>query len=329
MVTGMNQAESSLVETAVTLRGTSDRIAQPVRLLDITVLAGGPGVEREVSLMSGQAVHAALVRLGHRTALRDISPDDLSALHRPADFVFIALHGEFGEDGAVQRALDEVGVPYCGSGAAASAMAFDKLRSKDMFARAGIPTPDYHPVHGENGSLNPGKMRPPCVVKPVASGSSVDVTIARDDDRMVDAANELVRRTGKALVERYIDGPELTVGIVGERALPVCEIRTRREFYDYQAKYIDEDTEYLFDIDLPQDLLAQIQAFSLRAHRLLGCRAFSRADWMVDGRSLQPYLIELNTIPGFTSHSLLPKAAARAGISFDELCRRIIELSLA
>ncbi len=292
--------------------------------LDITVLAGGPGVEREVSLMSGRAVHATLARLGHRVALRDISPDDLSALHRPADVVFIALHGEFGEDGSVQRALDKLGVPYCGSGAAASALAFDKPASKEVFARHGIPTPDYHVVRGDLGTI-----RLPSVIKPVASGSSVDVTIAHTRRQLIDAVDHLVRQTGTALVESYINGPELTVGILGDRALPVCQIHTRREFYDYQAKYIDDNTQYRFDIDLPDDLLAQIQAFSLRAHQLLACRAFSRADWMIDGRSLQPYLLEINTIPGFTSHSLLPKCAARAGIGFDELCGRIIELSLA
>lgn len=300
----------------------------PRGALDVTVLAGGVGVEREVSLQSGRAVHAALVRLGHRAALRDVSPADLSPLHRPCDFFFIALHGEFGEDGAIQRALDRVGVPYAGSDAAASALAFDKRAAKEVFARHGLPTPPHHWVTADNVELELELIRRPCVVKPAASGSSVDVTIARTREQTVEAVTRLVRQYGAALVERYIDGPELTVGVLGDSALPVCQIVTRREFYDYQAKYLDDDTEYRFEIDLPPELLAQVQTYSVRAHRLLGCRAFSRADWMVEGRTLQPYLLEVNTIPGFTTHSLLPKAAARVGIGFDELCQRIIELSM-
>ena len=150
------------------------------------------------------------------------------------------------------------------------------------------------------------------------------------DAKSLRSALELVSdRHESVLIERYVQGPELTVGILGDRALPICQIRTRREFYDYQAKYIDEDTEYLFDVDLPDAMLRRIGELSLRAHRALGCRDFSRVDWMVDAATLEPYLLEINTIPGFTSHSLLPKAAARVGISFDQLCRRITELGLA
>ena len=143
------------------------------------------------------------------------------------------------------------------------------------------------------------------------------------------AASDVVDRYGEALVEQYIDGNELTVGILGERALPVCEIRTKREFYDYDAKYIDDDTQYLFDLDLPTALLERVQALSIDAHRALGCCVFSRVDWMVDAATLEPFVLEVNTIPGFTSHSLLPKAAARVGMSFEQLCGRIVELSLS
>jgi D-alanine-D-alanine ligase len=167
------------------------------------------------------------------------------------------------------------------------------------------------------------------VAKPIACGSSVDTTIARTPAELQTATARLVETYGEALLERYIEGPELTVGILGDQALPVCEIRTRREFYDYEAKYVDDDTQYLFDLDLPPDLLRRVQELSLAAHRVLGCRAFSRVDWMVDRATLQPYVLEVNTIPGFTNHSLLPKAAARAGMSFDRLCQRIIELSLS
>lgn len=303
---------------------TSRRIAP----LDITVLAGGPGVERAVSLQSGKAVNEALNRLGHRATLCDIHPDDLSALDIPADFVFIALHGEFGEDGAIQQILDEKGIAYAGTGARASQLAMDKVAAKKCFKRAGITTPSFVLVTHENLNDFTGKISPPVVVKPVSSGSSVDTSIARTHDEMISATQSLVAKQGSALVEQYIDGPELTVGILGDEALPVCEIRTQREFYNYQAKYVDDDTQYLFDLDLPSSLLKQVQIASIKAHNVLGCRAISRVDWMVDSSQLKPYILEINTIPGFTSHSLVPKAAARIGLNFDQLCNRIIELSL-
>jgi len=296
--------------------------------LDITVLAGGPGVEREVSLQSGKAVNEALNRLGHRATLCDIHPKDLSALDTPVDFVFIALHGEFGEDGAIQKILDEKGIAYAGTGTRASQLAIDKVESKKCFERAGINTPFFVLVTHENLNCFIEKISPPVVVKPVCSGSSVDISIARTQDDMMSATQSLVAKHGSALVEQFIDGPELTVGILGDLALPVCEIRTRREFYDYQAKYVDDDTQYLFDLDLPATILKQVQEASVEAHNALGCRSFSRVDWMVDTSQLKPYILEINTIPGFTSHSLLPKAAARIGLNFDTLCNRIIELSL-
>lgn len=299
----------------------------PIQPLDITVLAGGPGVEREVSLHSGQAVFHALQRLGHHATIRDVTPDDLSALDRPTDFVFIALHGEFGEDGTVQAEMDARGLRYSGSGAAASRLAMDKVASKRRFEEANVPTPSYLAVSRDE-PFDASLIEVPAVVKPIASGSSVDTTIARTVDEAHRAVVDLLEKYGAALVERYIAGPELTVGILGDRALPVCEIRTTREFYDYQAKYLDDDTQYLFDVPLSPALLERIQSLSLKAHRALGCRAFSRVDWMVEGATQEPYILEINTIPGFTSHSLLPKAAARVGLTFDDLCRRMVELSL-
>ena len=167
------------------------------------------------------------------------------------------------------------------------------------------------------------------MVKPVSSGSSVDATIVRTLEDLREAVAALADAQNEALVERLIEGPELTVAVLGDEALPVCEIRTKREFYNYQAKYLDDDTEYLFDLDLPADLLERVQRQSVAAHQALGCRVFSRVDWMVDGDTLEPYILEVNTIPGFTGHSLVPKAAARAGMDFEQLCQRIIELSLA
>jgi D-alanine-D-alanine ligase len=311
-------------EATMTTQGSSPSGSTSVETLDITVLAGGPGVEREVSLESGAKVGEALTRVGHRATVRDISPDDLAALDVPADMVFLALHGAFGEDGTVQRILDQRGIPYCGSGADSSALAMDKVRTKVKFGDAGIPTPPYEVVNRESLAKAIETMRLPVFVKPCGSGSSVDVHIIRDGEELGRVLPDVIDRYGTALVEDLVDGPELTVGVLGGESLPVCQIRTRREFYDYNAKYVDDDTEYLFDVDLPDELLRRVQELSLVAHDAVGCRDFCRVDWMVDARSQEPYAIEINTIPGLTSHSLLPKAASRAGVTFDEMCQRIV-----
>jgi len=309
--------------------GRPRRADRKLDSLDVTVLAGGPGAERRVSIQSGQAVEAALRRLGHRVELLDIGPDELSALDRPADVVFIALHGEFGEDGTVQAILEDRGIPYTGSRGPSSRLAMDKLAAKRRFEERGIPTPKYEFVDHRSIAGLESRFPVPAVVKPISSGSSVDTTIARTAGRLREAAADLVNRYGAALVEQYIRGPELTVGILGDEALPVCEIRTEREFYDYQAKYVDDATQYLFDLELPGEVLERVRRLALAAHQSLGCRVFSRVDCMLDGTTLAPYFLEVNTIPGFTSHSLVPKAAARRGISFDQLCQRILELSLS
>lgn len=333
----MTLAETRLGNTAERHGSIRTESVTPARLpgvahvetLDVTVLAGGPGVEREVSLNSGAAVSEALQRLGHRVALCDISPDDLSALERHADLVFVALHGEFGEDGTIQAELKARGLRYTGTGPAASRLAMDKAASKHRFEQAGIPTPPFVVVDDPRREGLAERFPTPAVVKPVSSGSSVDITIARTAGDLESAAVAVCAKYGRALIERYVAGPELTVAILGDEALPVCEIRTEREFYDYQAKYLDDTTQYLLDVDLPERLLARVKALSLAAHRVLGCRVFSRVDWMIDGRTLEPYLLEVNTIPGFTTHSLFPKAAARAGLSFEQFCQRILDLSLA
>lgn len=305
-----------------------NRVAPRLDSLDVTVLAGGPGAEREVSLNSGAAVADALRRLGHRVECRDIGPDDLSPLDRPVDVVFIALHGEFGEDGAIQSILESRGTAYTGSGSAASRLAMDKALAKRRFDECGIPTPKYEIVDRSSVAGIADRFPTPAVVKPISSGSSVDTSIARSPEALRAAATGLVERYGLGLVEQYIRGPELTIGILGDEALPVCEIRTKREFYDYQAKYIDDDTQYLFELALPKTVIENVQRLALAAHRALGCRVFSRVDCMIDAATNAPYFLEINTIPGFTSHSLVPKAAARRGMSFDQLCQRIIELSL-
>jgi len=305
---------------------TADRRAVK-RRLKITVLSGGPGAEREVSLKSGRAVAAALTSLGHAVHVADIGPGRLEALDVPADMVFIALHGTFGEDGQLQQILDRRGIRYCGSGAAASALAMDKGAAKRRFVQVGIETPSFEVVTPQQVEAAVQTWSPPVVVKPVDEGSSVDCRIVRDEATLRTVASEMARRYDQFLIERFVAGPELTVGVLGKDALPPIEIRSAREFYDYRAKYLDDDTQYLFDIDLPTGVLEEIQRLSVAAHRALGCRGFSRVDWLVDEADHRPFALEVNTIPGFTDHSLLPKAAARASLSFADLCQRIVELA--
>ncbi len=301
---------------------------KPVRTLDVTVLMGGPSAEREVSLDSGEAVAGALERLGHRVRRADVSPADLSALDHSCDVFFIALHGTFGEDGTLQAELERRGRRYVGSGPEASALAMDKVRSKQRFGELGVLTPPYEVVDADNLAERALQFELPAVIKPVAEGSSVDVSIVRDRAALGQGVRQGVDKYGQVMLEAFIDGRELTVGILGEQALPVCEIRPGREFYDYQAKYQDDATQYLFDLDLPADLLATVQRLSLQVHQGLGCRHLSRVDWILQVDTGQLFCLEVNTIPGFTSHSLVPKSAARVGLSFEQLCQRIVELAL-
>lgn len=305
--------------------------AYPVKLLRITVLAGGPSSEREVSLVSGRAVAEALASLGHRVQMLDISPGDLSALNVPADVIFPAMHGHFGEDGQVQRILDQRGIPYVGCGADASAMAIDKVLTKRKAARAGVMTPQWLLVTPDTrNSPMPASAHARSVVKPVDQGSSVDIYIVPDMLSLADAVARLLDKYGQALVEQFIDGPELTVGVLGGRALPVIQIIPNRErtFYDYQAKYHDDNTEYLVNPPLPASLLKRVQDLSLIVFEGLGCRDISRIDWRIDKTTSQAYFLEVNTLPGFTSHSLVPKAAAAIGIDFAALCQRLVEMAL-
>ncbi len=297
------------------------------RGLAITVLSGGPSSEREVSLKSGRAVASGLQLAGHKVIIADIAPDNVRALNIPADLVFVALHGSFGEDGAVQRILEQRGLPYTGSDAAASAMAMDKVATKCRFVEAEVPTPRFDVVTADRVARVAEVWSAPAIIKPIAEGSSIDIQIVRDAETMRIALQRMCRQYGRCMIEQFINGCELTVGILGDRALPAIQICTRREFYNYEAKYIDNDTEYRFDIDLPTNVLDEIGRLSLRAHQALGCRHFSRVDWLVDRQTHQPYALEVNTIPGFTDHSLLPKAAAKVGLGFPALCQRIVELA--
>jgi len=304
------------------------RSSAPARTLRVTVLCGGPSAEREVSLESGRAVADALRRRGHEVFVADIGPAELSALEHPADVVFPALHGPFGEDGTVQRLLAARGLPYVGSDARASALAMDKVATKAAVAAAGIDTPacEVWDAAALATRAEPG-VPLPVIVKPVDQGSSVGTTIVRETAGFLPAVRLAVGQFGRALVEQFITGDEVTVGIVGGEPLPPICVRPKRQFYDYQAKYQDDATEYLFEAGYPARVFAQAQALSRRVFEVLGCRHLARVDWMVD-ETHRLWFLEINTLPGFTSHSLVPKAAARTGVAFDELVERLVRLAL-
>lgn len=290
--------------------------------LRITVLRGGPSAERDVSLASGAAVAEALRYRGHDVFEADIGPENLSALDRPADVIFPALHGTFGEDGQLQRILEQRGIRFVGSGAQASALAMDKIASKQRAIELGLDTPAYEVWTSVNGERCT-KLPLPVVVKPADQGSSVATFIVQDPERFAPAVADVVGTFGRALVERFVTGDEITVGILGGEPLPPICIRPRRAFYDYHAKYVDDATEYLFDAGHTAALLERVQAASRRIFHGLGCRHLGRVDWIADAND-QLWFLEVNTIPGFTSHSLVPKAAAHVGIPFDELVERLV-----
>ena len=297
--------------------------------LRITVLRGGPSPERDVSLASGQAIAGALRLRGHEVHEADIGPDDLGALDHPADAVFPALHGTFGEDGALQRIMERRGIRFVGSGSRASELAMDKVASKERVANMDLATPAcevWTAAEVESADLHT-RIPLPVVVKPADQGSSVATFIVREADRFPDAVREVVGQFGRALVERFIAGDEITVGILGDEALPPICVRPRRAFYDYEAKYQDDATEYLFEAGHAPSLLEQARAQSCQVFQEFGCRHLGRVDWMAD-QDGRLWFLELNTIPGFTSHSLVPKAAERIGIPFDELCERLVLMAV-
>ena len=284
----------------------------------VAVLMGGPSAERDVSLRSGQAVARGLEQAGYAVAPVDVQGRSL-ALPAGAEAVFIALHGEFGEDGGVQALLDRMGVPYTGSGAEASRLSFDKKASKGVFAAHAIPTPAYE-------CLKPGDARSlplPVVTKPLRQGSSIGVHIVTSEPEWNAALADTRRYGEEVLVERYVEGIELTAGVVDNEALPVVQILAPEGNYDYRAKYTKGMSRYLVPADIGADLERAARTLGLETFRAFGCRGLGRVDIRVaaDGA---PYVLELNSIPGFTETSLLPMAAGQAGMTFPELCDRIM-----
>ncbi|MEI8345568.1 MAG: D-alanine--D-alanine ligase, partial [Candidatus Omnitrophota bacterium] len=290
----------------------------------IAILAGGPSCEREISLVSGKAVYEALKSEGLDVLLMDPAADFLQQLrHEGIRQVFLALHGTFGEDGTIQEMLEGEGIIYTGSGPLASALAFDKARAQRLFRDNGLAVPEFQ-IFGSVQPIRPEAIRLPAVVKPASSGSSVGVTLVFERNRIVAAAEEAFRYSNEILIEEYIEGRELTVGILGDRALPVVEIVPGEKFYDFKAKYQDSRTRYEAPAHLESAIAAQVQRLALDAFGLLGCRGMARADVILG--ACGPVLLEVNTIPGMTGKSLLPKAAKATVIEFAQLCLEILRL---
>jgi D-alanine-D-alanine ligase len=296
----------------------------------ITVLLGGPSAEREVSLRSGAAVAAALRRQSHEVTEVDASEAAVRALRlEQQDVVFIALHGPFGEDGGVQSILEAAGIAYTGSDAAASRAAMDKVESKSQFYRAGVFTPPSVVVgraDAETYAAGASPLDYPVVVKPACQGSSIGVSLVKEAAELRPACAAAFQHGDVVLIERFIAGREMTVGFLGGQPLPIIELRPHRAFYDYSAKYEGHQTDYVLDTGLAPAAVAAIQRMAWRAFVALGCRDLGRVDLILDPWQ-RPFILEVNTIPGFTDHSLLPMAAKAAGIEFDDLCDRIVQFA--
>ncbi len=300
--------------------------------LKVSVLAGGVGAEREVSIQSGENVAAALRGAGVDVAMSDISPEDMSALGDGSiDVFFIALHGMFGEDGNLQQALEDRGLVYTGSGPGASELAFDKMSSKKLFGRIGVKTPAAIEFKGDSdaGQIEE-QLKQICdkyVVKPITQGSSVGISIVAESSKAIVEARKCLAEFGDCMIEEFIAGREVTVGILCGEPLEIIEVRPKEDFYNYHAKYVDERTEFLFDTIDDSALAEKIKASAVECFGVLGMKDFGRVDFILDDNGVA-YVLEANTIPGLTTHSLLPKAAAKGGLSMSDLCVKIIDAAL-
>ena len=291
----------------------------------VAVLLGGRSAERAVSLKSGALVLEALRRRGVDAHPFDPAERGLEALIAGRfERVFIILHGRFGEDGTVQGALEFLGIPYTGSGVLASALAMDKLRSKLLWQASGLPTPPCEVLRADSDfRAVAARLGLPLMVKPVNEGSSLGMSKVRAAAQLDEAYTLAVNYDRAVIAEKFIEGSELTCGVLGSEALPLIRLETPREFYDYEAKYLAEDTRYILPCGLPPAQERALQQLCLRAFEALGCRGWGRVDLMLD-RDGAPHLLEVNTAPGMTDHSLVPMAARAVGLSYEDLCLRIL-----
>jgi len=298
----------------------------------VAVLMGGLTSEREISLISGRAVVEALGGRAYQVFSIDVNSKaelEEQLKKNKIDVAFIALHGSFGEDGSVQKLLEKLDIPYTGSGIEASSLAFNKIGAKNIFQEKNIPTPPFFILENPKEYKSVVKeisFAFSWVIKPEAEGSSIGLSIVKSVEEL-DKAFSLASSYGKrVLIEKYITGREITVGILDEYPLPIVEIVPKRQFYDYQAKYTKGLSEYLVPAPIDLEVYKQVQKIALAAHQALGCEAMSRVDMRLDTQS-QPYVLEINTIPGLTELSLLPKAAKAIGISFSDLCSILVKIA--
>jgi D-alanine-D-alanine ligase len=293
--------------------------------LNVIVMLGGPSAEREVSLRSGAAVAKALGSLGHRVTELD-PKNGAFELPKNCDVVFLVLHGTYGEDGQIQRQFEKLGVTYTGCDSEASRIAFDKVLTKEKCIEAGVPTAKYAVVKSAQAPC-PKELAPPLVVKPVRQGSSVGLQFVERPANWNNAIAEALKFDSEVLVEEKIVGRETTVGVLDGKPLPIVEVRPRAGNYDYKNKYTSGATEYFCPADFDPATTKRIQTAALGAFQAIGGRDYARVDVMVrpDG---SPIVLEVNTLPGMTETSLLPKAAAAAGLSYAQLCQRMVDLAL-
>jgi len=306
-------------------------MSKSIESLHIAVLAGGPGSEREVSLASAKGVVGALEGRVGKVTLVDVHGPDFE-LPAGTDLGFNVIHGTFGEDGQLQAEMERRGIPYTGARRVSSETAFDKVLSKQRFLDAGVITPASEVIYASKSDQPSAAIGIPCVVKPPREGSSVGVHLVRSADQWPAAFADAAKYSDDLLVEELISGKELTVGIVGDQVLPVIHIQPRSGFYDISNKYPwmtgQGGTDYFCPADLPEAVTQAVQAEALKAHRSLGIEVYSRVDVLLRESDSKPFVLEVNTIPGMTQSSLLPKAAAAVGIDYANLCLKIIELSL-
>lgn len=306
----------------------------PRSLGRVAVLMGGTSAEREISLMSGGGVLQALREQGVRAEAFDPAERPLQALREEGfDRVFIALHGRFGEDGCVQGALELLRLPYTGSGVMASAICMDKVMTKRVWKAEGLPTPRWvrlaeQDLHAERTRLVPDELGLPLIVKPPREGSSIGVSKVQGYSEMQAAVELAARYDPDVLCEEFIEGEEVTCPVIGEGAqavaLPVVRIAAPEGAYDYQNKYFTDEVKYRVPSGLPAEEEAEIQRITLAAYRALGCRGWGRADLMIRARDRQAFLLEMNTSPGMTGHSLVPMSAGAAGIGYGQLCLQLL-----
>jgi D-alanine-D-alanine ligase len=294
----------------------------------VAVLMGGLSAEREISLLSGGAVLAALKSKGIDAHGIDVNDNIVREL-LDGDFqnAFIILHGRGGEDGSMQGLLELMSLPHTGSGVMASSLAMDKLRTKQIWLAMGLPTPDFCIIDSEKSCLQAlQRLSLPLIIKPVLEGSSIGMSKVEREEEMLPAFKKAHQCGGTVIAERWIEGKEYTVAVLDDNALPMIELKTTHKFYDYDAKYEANDTQYICPCVLSEEQEAKFAELAMQAFNALGASSWGRVDFMVDQNN-KPWLIEVNTVPGMTDHSLVPMAAKQAGISFEELVVRILSLA--